>query len=120
MLPLIRRQIYSERTALVQPFLYGAGQLLFVLGLFLAGTEDVPRKTFGSAQVLTSYVQYTGMAVMGLGGLVAVLGGAAFVVNKLFTLLTKEGEMIPELASQPLSPSGFKRPDGGVNIPVED
>jgi heme/copper-type cytochrome/quinol oxidase subunit 1 len=32
MLPLIRRQIYSERTALVQPFLYGAGQLLFVLG----------------------------------------------------------------------------------------
>jgi hypothetical protein len=60
------------------------------------------------------------MAVMGLGGLVAVLGGAAFVVNKLFTLLSKECKLMPGLTAQHLSPSGFKKPDGGAHITVED
>lgn len=111
MLPLVKRVIYSIRTARVQPFLYGAGQLLFVLGLYLAGTDGVPRKTFGSAQVLTSYTQYAGMAVMGLGGLVAVLGGAAFVVNKLVSLLGKEARRLPGLVPDPLPPAGLEQED---------
>lgn len=111
MLPLVKRAIYSIRTARVQPFLYGAGQLLFVLGLYLAGAEGVPRKTFGSAQVLTSYTQYASMAVMGLGGLVAVLGGAAFVANKLVSLLGKEARLLPGLVSDVLPSTGIEQED---------
>jgi heme/copper-type cytochrome/quinol oxidase subunit 1 len=116
-LPLLKRKIYSVKTAKVQPFLYGIGQMMFVLGMYVAGTEGVPRKTFGSAQVLSSYYQYTGMAVMGLGGLVATLGGSVFVLNKLLTLLRKEGTIWLGL---PYSPTGLQQPGPDARVSIED
>jgi heme/copper-type cytochrome/quinol oxidase subunit 1 len=111
-LPLLKREIYSVKTAKVQPFLYGIGQMMFVLGMYLAGTEGVPRKTFGSDQVLSSITQYTGMAAMGLGGIVATLGGAAFVINKLLTLLRKKEERIwTGLAPAPFTQKVFEKPE---------
>lgn len=90
MLPLLKREIYNASAARIQPYLYGIGQLMFVLGLYMAGFGGVPRKTFGAEQVLGSFVQYGGMGIMGLGGIIAVLGGAAYVVNKLLTLTKKK------------------------------
>jgi heme/copper-type cytochrome/quinol oxidase subunit 1 len=63
-----------------QPALYGAGQLLHVVGLMWSGGYGVQRKVAGSEQVLRSASEVAGMGLMGLGGLLAVAGGILFVV----------------------------------------
>ncbi|MCF8480571.1 MAG: cbb3-type cytochrome c oxidase subunit I [Rhodospirillum sp.] len=61
-------------------WLYGAGQGLHSLGLFLAGTAGVARKTAGADQALDSAWKLASMGIMGLGGLIAVIGGVMFVI----------------------------------------
>lgn len=63
-----------------QPWLYGGGQLLHILGLVWSGGYGVQRKVAGSEQVLRSTQEVIGMGVMGFGGLVAILGGIAFIL----------------------------------------
>jgi len=70
----------APRLATLQPFLYGGGQLLHVLGLVWSGGYGVQRKVAGSAQVLRTTEEVIGMGVMGVGGLIAVIGGVLFVV----------------------------------------
>lgn len=74
--------------------LYGAGQALFVSGLFIGGLAGLPRKTFGAAQQLDSVLKTVGMGVMGIGGLLAVTGGIFFVVFMLKALLGKDESAI--------------------------
>lgn len=83
------REPLSRRVAIVQPYLYTGGQILFVLGLYWAGAHGVARKTFGAAQNLDETAKMIGMAVMGIGGGIAIIGGAAFVVNALGGLLRR-------------------------------
>ena len=92
LLPRLGRKVWSPLLARVQPYLYGTGQTLFVLGLFWAGVHGVPRKTFGTAQGLHQMAQVMGMGLMGLGGLVAILGGIAFIVNLVPSLLGRAGK----------------------------
>ena len=87
-LPLLKKKIYSLKMARVQPYLYGIGQTMFVLGMFWAGTYGMSRKTFGQAEVLRSYTEYVSMTIMGLGGFIAVLGGGMYVINILLSLLS--------------------------------
>jgi hypothetical protein len=68
------------RLACWQPLIYGGGQLLHVLGLAWSGGYGVARKTAGAAQGLDSLQAMAGMAVMGVGGLVSVVGGLLFLV----------------------------------------
>lgn len=89
LLPLIDREIAFKRLAKVQPYLYGIGQILFVAGLFLAGSHGVQRKTFGAEQNLDSIMKTIGMSIMGIGGLVAILSGAAFVANILTSMIKR-------------------------------
>ncbi len=63
-----------------QIYLYAAGQLLHVAGLVWSGGYGVQRKIGGSAQVLRSTEEVAAMALMGLGGLVAIIGGIMFLV----------------------------------------
>ena len=65
---------------MAQPWLYGVGQLLHILGLVWSGGYGVQRKVAGSEQVLRSTGEVLGMGVMGLGGLLAIAGGLLFVV----------------------------------------
>ena len=62
------------------PYVYGAGQLLHILGLLWSGGYGVQRKVAGSAQALHGFAQTAGMGLMGLGGLIAVIGGIMFLV----------------------------------------
>jgi hypothetical protein len=62
-----------------QPLVYGAGQLVFALGFALAGAHGMARKTYGHEQALRGVAETTGLVVMGLGGLVAVVGGVLFL-----------------------------------------
>ena len=64
----------------IQPWLYGVGQLLHVGGLVWSGGYGVQRKVAGAEQGLRGFDQLAGMALMGLGGLIAILGGLLFLL----------------------------------------
>jgi hypothetical protein len=68
------------RLATWQPALYGAGQFMHIVGLVWSGGYGVQRKVAGSEQVLHSTAEIAGMGLMGLGGLIAIIGGLLFVV----------------------------------------
>ena len=68
----------SRRLATWQPAVYGAGQLMHIVGLVWSGGYGVQRKLAGAEQVLRSPGEVAGMALMGAGGLVAIVGGLLF------------------------------------------
>jgi hypothetical protein len=68
------------RLAVWQPTLYGAGQLMHIVGLVWSGGYGVQRKVAGADQVLRTPQEVAGMGLMGLGGLIAVIGGLLFVL----------------------------------------
>lgn len=69
----------TSRLAAWQPWIYGGGQLLHIAGLVISGGYGVQRKTAGAEQVLRSTAEVAGMGIMGLGGLIAICGGLAFL-----------------------------------------
>ncbi|MBI5494497.1 MAG: hypothetical protein HY904_05675 [Deltaproteobacteria bacterium] len=73
-----------QRLSVVQPLWFGAGQLVFALGFALAGAEGMARKAYGAEQHVRTALEWTGLVVMGAGGLVAITGGVLFLA--LFTL----------------------------------
>jgi hypothetical protein len=79
-LPRLGFRRVGGRMARSQPVIYGAGQLMHVFGLAFSGGYGVQRKTAGSAQGLETLQQIGGMAIMGLGGLLAVVGGVLFLL----------------------------------------
>jgi hypothetical protein len=89
LLDLCGRRVWSERLARWQPYLYGVGLIGIMAGMHWAGGHGAPRKTFGfgwaNAQALIA------MNVMGLGSLLAILGGLAFVVNVGWPLVRRPG-----------------------------
>ena len=80
LLPKLGFREANGRMARWQPYVYGGGQLLHVLGLAWSGGYGVQRKVAGAEQMLVSLPQKLGMGLMGLGGLVAVIGGVMFVL----------------------------------------
>jgi hypothetical protein len=77
----------EQRIATLQPYVYGTGQLLHIVGLLWSGGYGVQRKVAGSEQVLHGVQEVAGMALMGLGGLVAIVGGLLFVVAVMRSLV---------------------------------
>lgn len=80
LLPQLGYAAPNSRLAALQPGLYGVGQLMHISGLVWSGGYGVQRKVAGADQVLRSSGEMAGMGLMGLGGLVAILGGLLFVV----------------------------------------
>jgi len=72
-----------RKLATWQPWVYGGGQMMHILGLAWSGGYGVQRKTTGAAQGLDSLPEVAGMAMMGLGGLIAIIGGILFIVVAL-------------------------------------
>jgi len=79
LLPGLGFPVTHVRLATLQPYLYGGGQLLHVFGLAWSGGHGVQRKVAGAAQNLDSFSQLAGMALMGIGGTIAVVGGVLFL-----------------------------------------
>ncbi|MDP2821293.1 MAG: cbb3-type cytochrome c oxidase subunit I [Sulfuritalea sp.] len=77
------------RMARWQPYVYGGGQLIHVLGLAWSGGYGVQRKVAGAEQALTTLPQKIGMGMMGLGGLIAVIGGIMFVLVCLKAMMRR-------------------------------
>jgi len=77
----------APRFATWQAWMYGAGQLLHIIGLVWSGGYGVQRKVAGGEQVLRSSGEIAGMGLMGLGGLIAVIGGLMFVIVVLHAIM---------------------------------
>ncbi len=86
LLPLFGFTRPLPRIAAWQPWLYGGGQLLHIIGLVWSGGYGVQRKVAGAEQVLRSQGEIAGMALMGIGGLIAVAGGIVFALVVLTQL----------------------------------
>lgn len=85
-LPRLGRPLAGRGWALAFIWTYGVGQLLHAVGLWLAGTSGVARKTAGAEQGLSSPLEVGAMLVMGGGAVLAVFGGVTFVVLALSKL----------------------------------
>ena len=80
LLPRLGYRMPDLKWATLMPYIYGAGQLLHIIGLLWSGGYGVQRKVAGAAQGLHGFAQTAGMGLMGLGGLIAVAGGIMFLV----------------------------------------
>ncbi len=75
-LPLLGRSAGAVRFLVLA---FAGGQTLACIGLFLAGGYGAPRKVAGDAQGLEELGAIVGMAMNGIGALVAVVGGVVFI-----------------------------------------
>jgi cytochrome c oxidase subunit 1 len=90
---LFRRQLFLPKLAAIQPYIFGGGMTVLILFLLGAGTLGVSRRhwdmDFTGALVGFEYsgIAYTMMAVGSIGGLLAIVGGAAFLLVTVGSLL---------------------------------
>ncbi len=97
LIPLIfRRELKLKKWAIWQPYIYGLGMALVAIGMIAAGLQGVPRRhwdiTFAQAP-FSSPVPATvnlALAVMGIGALIAIVGGAMFIIIVLASVLTRK------------------------------
>jgi hypothetical protein len=80
LLPRLGFGVLPPRLARWQPYIYGGGQLMHIIGLAWTGGYGVQRKTAGLAQGVDRLGEIAGMGLMGLGGLISVVGGFLFLV----------------------------------------
>ncbi len=89
LLPIFGYKAPAGRLAKYQPIVYATGQMMHIIGLAWSGGYGVQRKTAGADQGLKSLEQIAGMGLMGLGGLIAIIGGIMFLVVLLVSIYRK-------------------------------
>ncbi len=77
LLPRLGYRTPDLKQATLMAYVYGLGQMLHIIGLLWSGGYGVQRKVAGG---LHGFAQTAGMGLMGLGGLIAVVGGIMFLV----------------------------------------
>lgn len=90
LLPRLGFRPVPPRMAYWQPYIYGGGQMMHIIGLAWSGGYGVQRKTAGLAQGLDKLGEIAGMGLMGLGGMVSVIGGLLFLIV-CWTSIRKRG-----------------------------
>jgi cytochrome c oxidase subunit I len=88
-LPLLERGLEKIKAARVSAWLYAWGQIFHSLGLFWAGGYGAPRKVAGADQGIEALGATLGLYLMGVGALIAVIGGVMFIVQVTKALLKK-------------------------------
>ena len=86
LLPQLGYPLQNTKLVIWQPVIYSVGQLMHVGGLLWSGGYGVQRKVAGSEQGLDSIERVLGMGLMGLGGLIASIGGLLFLIVVLRAL----------------------------------
>lgn len=87
-LPLLDRFLAAGKAVMWSIWLYGAGQLLHALGLFWAGGYGAPRKTV-AAEGFEGLAANAGLYLLGVGAVIAVVGGVMFIVMVSKALLKR-------------------------------
>lgn len=90
LLPRLGYGPLPPRMTFWQPYLYGGGQLMHIIGLAWSGGYGVQRKTAGLAQGLDRFGEVAGMGLMGLGGLVSVIGGLLFLIVAIKSMRNRQ------------------------------
>lgn len=90
LIPLIfRKELKLKKWAQWQPYVYGIGTLLVSVGMITSGLQGVSRRhwdiTFSGA--IPGTVSLT-LAILGIGALIAVIGGVMYVSVVLVSILT--------------------------------
>lgn len=81
---------------------FGTGQVIFAIGFGFAGLHGLGRKAYGAEQHVRTFAEHAGLVVMGLGGLLAVVGGLLYLALVLWS--GKSPEPAPRRAL-PLKPA---------------
>jgi cytochrome c oxidase subunit 1 len=95
LIPLIfRREVKLKKWASWQPYVFGIGMLLVSIGMIGAGLQGAPRRhwdiTFTNSPLAASLpgaTQIT-LAIMGIGAVIAIIGGIMYVSVVLISILT--------------------------------
>ena len=133
LIPVIfRRELILPGVAKWQPYLFTAGMLILILFMLGAGTLGVPRRHFdiNFADAALQY-QFAGtavamMGVAGIGALLAVVGGAAFclvaVGSLVFGKKLDPGATLFSSFGLPMAASSYTvaQPDKLELAPIED
>ncbi len=90
LVPLIfRKELKLKKLAVWQPYVYGIGTMLVSIGMIGSGLQGVPRRhwdiTFTG--VIPGTVHVT-LAVLGIGAIIAVVGGIMYLTVILVSILT--------------------------------
>jgi hypothetical protein len=99
LLPRLGFAAPPARLATWQASLYGVGQLLHIVGLVWSGGYGVQRKVADGATVERSFQQVAGMGLMGLGGLVAIIGGMLFIAAVIVAVVKRPRGNVPASAA---------------------
>lgn len=76
-----RRAAFRDRALTRVALRYGAGQLCFATGLMVAGASGLGRKTYGVDQLVLGTGQKAGIALMAIGGALALAGGVTWAAS---------------------------------------
>ena len=102
LLPLVfRRKVAFWRLAKIQPYLFAGGLLLLVMGMTFAGSFGVPRRhwdiSFSQAPFGVEFNPAVDLflAVMGIGGIIAVTGALSFILIAVKSVFF--GETVTEI-----------------------
>jgi cytochrome c oxidase subunit 1 len=76
-----RRAVFRDRALTRVAILYGTGQLSFSTGLMVAGAFGLGRKTYGVDQLVLGTGQKAGIALMAIGGALALAGGVTWAAS---------------------------------------
>ncbi|MGC8781176.1 MAG: cbb3-type cytochrome c oxidase subunit I, partial [Anaerolineae bacterium] len=95
LIPLIfRRELKLKGWASLQPYVFGGGMLLVSVGMIASGLQGAPRRhwdiTFTNSPLAASLpgaTQIT-LAIMGIGALIAIVGGIMYCAVVLASILT--------------------------------
>ncbi len=97
LIPLIfRRELVGKKWATWQIYIYGSGLVIMATGMILSGTLGAPRRhwdiTFANAAFPVQFegVMSLTMTMMGIGAVIAALGGAIFCAIAVLSLLFGE------------------------------
>ncbi|MBI4988225.1 MAG: cbb3-type cytochrome c oxidase subunit I [Rhodocyclales bacterium] len=81
LLPRLGYGLPARKWATFSSYCYAAGQAMHIGGLMWSGGYGVQRKVAGAEQALKSASEIAAMGIMGLGGLIAIVGGIVFVLT---------------------------------------
>ncbi len=85
-LPHLGYIIRHKRLLRFQPYIFAGGQLMHVTGLAMSGGYGVQRKVAGADQGLDGLMQTLWMGMMGMGALLAAVGGLCFLIITISAL----------------------------------
>ena len=121
-IPLIfRKQVAFWKLARIQPYLFAGGMVVFSMAMTFAGTFGVPRRSYDISAADAPFTTQLNpivdlmIGIMGIGGLIASLGGAIYIVVTVWSVFF--GPALPVPATAAAMKAGYGVPNGVLRPP---